>query len=128
MSEKRGRPKKAIARREKNIGFYVTDDQYSLIQRKAERAMVNVSDYMRQVAIMGEVRARWTAEERDMVRKLVGMSGDLHRMAEDSSSSSGASGASSPVSAVGISGVGAEFFQRLRDELDNLIKLLCHDR
>ena len=125
MSEKRGRPKKAIARREKNIGFYVTDDQYSLIQRKAERAMVNVSDYMRQVAIMGEVRARWTAEERDMVRKLVGMSGDLHRMAEDSSSSSGAS---SPVSAVGISGVGAEFFQRLRDELDNLIKLLCHDR
>ena len=74
-----------------------------------------------------------------MVRKLVGMSGDLHRMAEDSSSSSGASGAevssspsssgaSSPVSAVGISGVGPELFQRLRDELDLIIKHLCHDR
>ena len=117
MSEKRGRPKKDIARRGKNIGFYVTDDQYLLIQRKAERAMVNVSDYMRQVAIMGEVRARWTAEERDMVRKLVGMSGDLHRMAEDSQAA-----------ALGISGVGPEFFQRLRDELDLIIKHLCHDR
>ena len=113
MSEKRGRPKKAIARREKNIGFYVTDDQYSLIQRKAERAMVNVSDYMRQVAIMGEVRARWTAEERDMVRKLVGMSGDLHRMAEGASEQAA---------------FGPEFFQRLRDELDLIIKHLCHDR
>ena len=113
MSEKRGRPKKDIARRGKNIGFYVTDDQYSLIQRKAAQAMVNVSDYMRQVAIMGEVRARWTAEERDMVRKLVGMSGDLHRMAEGASEQAA---------------FGPEFFQRLRDELDLIIKHLCHDR
>jgi hypothetical protein len=126
MSEKRGRPKKAIARREKNIGFYVTDDQYSLIQRKAEQAMVNVSDYMRQVAIVGEVRARWTAEERDMVRKLVGMSGDLHRMAGDPFSPSGAALGAEVLSSPSPSG--AVFFMQLRDELDIIIKHLCHDR
>jgi hypothetical protein len=110
MSEKRGRPKKAIARREKFIGFYVTHGQYSLIQRKAEKAMVNISDYMRQVAITAEVRARWTAEERDMVKKLIGMSADVHRLAGKAS------------------GVGAEFFKQFGDELDIIIKHLCHDR
>lgn len=126
MGEKRGRPKKDIPRREKMIGFFVTDEQYALIQGKAGEAMENLSGYMRQVAMAGEVRARWTAEERDMVRKLIGMSADLHRLAEDPSS--GASGASGGAGALGAAALGAEFFTQLRDELDIIIKHLCHDR
>jgi len=113
MSEKRGRPKKAIARREKNIGFYVTEDQYALIRQKAEAAMVNVSDYMRQVAIAGEVRARWTAGERDMVRKLIGMSADLHALMATAQEQGVATG--------------AELFKQFRDDLDVIINYLCHD-
>lgn len=132
MGKKRGRPKKAIARREKNIGFFVTNDQYSLIRRKAEQAMVNISDYMRQVAIAGEVRARWTDEEREMVKKLIGMSADVHRLAGASSSlawsgteAPSGTGASGPS---GAPGVGVEVFKRFGDELDIIIKYLCHDR
>jgi hypothetical protein len=66
----------------------------------------------------GEVRARWTAEERDMVRKLIGMSADLHRLAEGSRDAG----------ALGASGAGAEFFTQLGDKLDIIIKHLCHDR
>jgi hypothetical protein len=143
MSKKRGRPKKDIARRVKFIGFNVTHDQYSLIQRKAEQAMVNISDYMRQVAIAGEVRARWTAEERGMVKELIGMSAEVHRLAGSSSppgvsSGIGASGlAGVGVSgtseapggcASGASGVGVEVFKQFGDELDIIIKHLCHDR
>ena len=118
MGEKRGRPKKDIPRREKNIGFFVTNDQYAIIQGKAAEAMENLSGYMRQVAMAGEVRARWTAEERDMVRKLIGMSADLHRLAEGSRDAG----------ALGASGAGAEFFTQLGDKLDIIIKHLCHDR
>ena len=114
MTEKRGRPKKAIARREKIIGFYVTHDQYAEIQRKAEQALVNISDYMRQVAITSEVRARWTAEEREMVKKLIGMSAELHRMAECSQER-------------GVAAE-AELFKQFRNDLDVIIKYLCHDR
>jgi site-specific recombinase XerD len=58
MAGKRGRPPKKTATREKNIGFYMTWAQYAVIERRAEAAGVNISDYMRQVAIQGEVRAR----------------------------------------------------------------------
>jgi hypothetical protein len=114
MSGKRGRPKKAIARREIHIGFCVTNEQFLAIQRKVEEAMVNISDYMRQVAIAGEVRARWTAEERDMVRRLIGMSADLHRLAERSQEQEAA--------------IGVELFKQFRDDLDVIINYLCHDR
>ena len=71
MSKITGRPKKPVVQ-EKNIGFFVTRVQYFIIQQKAERAGVNISDYMRQVAITGYVKTRWTAEERDIFKKMVG--------------------------------------------------------
>ena len=79
MSKITGRPKKAITR-DKNIGFFVTDAQYFIIRQKAAVAGVNISDYMRQMAIYGEVRSRWTAEERDIFKKMVGISNDLHQL------------------------------------------------
>lgn len=79
MSKITGRPKKAI-RQEKNIGFFVTHQQYFIIQQKAAMARVNISDYMRQVAIFSQVKARWTAEERDLFKKMVGISNDLHQL------------------------------------------------
>jgi hypothetical protein len=113
MSEKRGRPKKAVGR-EKNIGFYMTHDQYRAIQRKAELAKVNISDYMRQVAIQGEVRARWTEEERVMVKALIGMSADLHGLL--------VAAREQRVS------VAMDMFETYRDIMDEIIKKLCHDR
>lgn len=114
MSGKKGRPPKKTATRQKNIGFYMTLAQYAVIERRAEAAGVNISDYMRQVAIQGEVRAKWTAEEREMVKRLIGMSVDLQGL----------------VTAAGEQGVAlaAELFMKYRGDLDEVIKILCHDR
>lgn len=113
MSGKKGRPKKAIVQ-EKNIGFFVTFAQWAVIRRKAEEARVNISDYMRQVAVEGQVRAKWTAEEREMVKGLIGMSVELHGLVTIAQEQG--------------AGTAMEFFRAYRDIMDEIIKKLCHDR
>ncbi|HEV2479526.1 MAG TPA: hypothetical protein VGS79_07670 [Puia sp.] len=113
MSGKKGRPRKKVVQ-EKQIGFYVTFAQWDIIQRKMEVAHVNISDYMRQVAVQGEVRAKWTAEEREMVKKLIGMSVDLHELVT--------------VARERDIAAAMELLLRYRGDLDVIIKKLCHDR
>jgi predicted RNA-binding protein with PIN domain len=113
MGEIKGRPKKAV-RQEKFVGYFVTKLQYYVIQQKAEEAGVSISDYMRQVAVYGQVKAKWTAEERGMVKKLIGISGDIHQLLERAQKD-GANQA-------------ALIFASYRDILDEIIKQLCHDR
>jgi len=113
MSKIKGRPKQAV-RQEKNIGFYLTHSQYAVVQRKAAQARVNISDYMRQVALQAEVRAKWTDEEREAVKVLIGISVNLHRAMEIAS----AQGAAEAMA----------FFLESRDKMDEIIKKLCHDR
>ena len=79
MSKITGRPKKAI-KQEKFLGFFVTHAQHFVIQHRAAKALVNMSDYLRQAAIYGEVKARWTPEEREIFKKMVGISNDLHQL------------------------------------------------
>lgn len=81
MGNRTGRPPKAI-KQEKFIGYFVTHAQHFIIRQKAEEARVNISDYMRQMAIYGYVKPRWSEEEREWFKKLVGMSNDLHRLVE----------------------------------------------
>ncbi|MBN9382686.1 MAG: hypothetical protein J0H74_18120 [Chitinophagaceae bacterium] len=109
MSKITGRPKKTIIQ-EKNIGFYVTHVQYFIIQQKAAIAGVNISDYMRQAAIYGQVKARWTSEERDIFKKMVGISNDLHQLVKVA----GQEGSSSALL----------HFERYRQMIDEAIKRL----
>lgn len=113
MGEIKGRPKKAM-RQEKFIGFFVTMLQYYVIQQKAEQAGVNISDYMRQVAVYGVVKTKWTREEREMVKKLIGISADIHQLAEHAQKE----GANQT----------ALFFANYRDIMDEIIKKLCNAR
>ncbi|HLZ86219.1 MAG TPA: hypothetical protein VKQ52_03215 [Puia sp.] len=113
MAKIRGRPKKA-RKQEKNIGFFVTKLQYFVIQQKAAKARVTISDYMRQMAVNGYVKAKWTEEERQMVKQLIGMSVDLNRLVE----LAGTQGAMQT----------ALFFAKYRGIMDEIINTLCHDR
>ena len=113
MSPITGRPKKA-RKQEKHIGYAVTMAQYFIIQQKAAKANVNLSDYMRQTAVYGYVKARWTPEERQMIKKLIDMSGDIHRLM-DLAKAEGAAGS-------------ALYFSSYRDAIDQIIKKLCHDQ
>ncbi|HWB92051.1 MAG TPA: hypothetical protein VG605_09370 [Puia sp.] len=113
MRKKAGRPRKAV-RREKAIAFCITLEQYAIIQGRLEAASMSITDYMRQAAFTAEVKAKWTEEERMMVKTLIGMSADLHRLAEGPGA--------------GFCGDPTAFFGALRDEMDMIIKYLCHDR
>jgi class 3 adenylate cyclase len=113
MKGQKGRPKQAVTQ-ERQIGFFLTNAQFAIVCRKMEAAHVNISDYMRQVALHSEVKAKWTAEERGMVRTLVGMSVDLHELAM-AARDQGA-------------GVAAELFELYRDVMDEIIKKLCDAR
>jgi hypothetical protein len=113
MSVITGRPKKA-RKQEKHIGYAVTMAQYFIIQQKAAKANVNLSDYMRQTAVFGYVKARWTPEERQMIKTLIDMSGDIHKLV-DLARTEGAAGA-------------ALFFSNCRNVIDDITKKLCHDQ
>jgi hypothetical protein len=113
MAAIKGRPKKAIVQ-EKFIGFFVTKVQYAVIQQKITKAGVNISDYMRQVAVNGYVKAKWTKKERGMVKKLTGISADIHQLTE-MAREKGAVQA-------------ALYFSQYRDIMDEIIKKLCDAR
>jgi len=113
MTKKIGRPPK-VKKQEKFIGYFVTKTQYFVIQQKAVKAGVNISDYMRQAAMTAQVKAKWTEEERAMVRQLVGISVELHRLVELARKEGSAQV--------------ALLFVKHRDVMDSIIKSLCDDR
>jgi hypothetical protein len=108
-----GRPKKAIIQ-EKNIGFFVTNVQYFIIQQKAIEGRVNISDYMRQMAIHGQVRPRWSAEERELFKRLVGMSNDMNQLVRIAQKE-------------GVQHA-ILYFSQFRDRLDEALKQFSHDK
>ena len=113
MGKNEGRPKKAI-RQEKNIGFFVTKQQYFIIREKAARAGVNLSDYLRQTAVFGQVKTRWTEEERELFKKLVGICNDMSlvvRLCQQEGA----------VSAT-------HYFEQYRDLMDLVIKRFGYDQ
>ncbi|HWK03830.1 MAG TPA: hypothetical protein VNS58_09365 [Puia sp.] len=113
MNKITGRPPKAI-RQEKNIGFFVTHQQYFIIQQKALKAGVNLSDYLRQTAVSGQVMTRWTADEREIFKRLVGMSNELNELVELARQQG-------TLSAM-------LYFEQSRDKIDWIIKQLDHDQ
>jgi len=113
MSKITGRPKKPI-KQEKNLGFFVTHQQHFVIQHKAAQAGVNISDYLRQTAVSGQVMTRWTADEREIFKKLVGMSNDLNELAELARKEG-------TLTAM-------LHFEKCRNQIDLIIKGLDHDQ
>ena len=113
MTKITGRPPKAL-KQEKFIGYFVTHEQHAIIQEKAALAKVNISDYMRQMALHGYVKVRWTAEDVANLKQLVELSNELHSVA-------GIAEREGVLRAM-------LFFGKYRDKLDALIKKLRYDR
>ncbi|GGB14822.1 plasmid mobilization protein [Puia dinghuensis] len=113
MAPIKGRPKQA-KRQEKFLGFFVTKMQDFVIQQKAAKAGVTISDYMRQVAIDSQIKPRWTEEERSMVKRLIAMSGDIQKLAAEARKEGALRTALS--------------FAKYGEALDEILNKLCHDR
>lgn len=109
MTKLTGRPPKAI-KQEKFIGYFVTNEQHAVIQEKAAQAKVTISDYMRQMAVHGYVKIRWTEEDVACLKQLVELSNELHAVV-------GLAEREGVASAV-------ELFGSYRDRIDAVIKKL----
>ena len=79
--KKGGRPTKKL-KRELRITARFSKLEHYILQQKAGKAGINVSEFIRQAAITGRVSARQTAEERDSTRKLIGMANNFNQMAK----------------------------------------------
>lgn len=62
------------------MGIWLTTPEKFIIDNKSERTGLSTSSYVRKMAIEGEVKARLTGEEQEMIKQLIGMSNDLHRL------------------------------------------------
>lgn len=61
---------KGQSTKEKRIHFNLTKQQDLITRKNAAEAGLTLSDYLRQVAINGHVKPKWTEEEEQMVIRL----------------------------------------------------------
>ncbi|MHA4809911.1 plasmid mobilization protein [Flavitalea flava] len=79
--KKGGRPPKKL-KRELRITARFSKLEHYILQQKAGKAGINVSEFLRQAAITCKVTARLTEEERNAIRQLIGMANNLNQMAK----------------------------------------------
>ena len=74
-----GRPKKEI-KKDIVTGTRFSKIEHYVVCQKAIGSGLKPSEYIRQMAIMGEVKARMSEEERHFVRQLIGMANNLNQL------------------------------------------------
>lgn len=88
--------------------------QYFILRHKAQKAGLNFSTYLRQAAENAPIKARLTPEERDFIRKLVGMANNLNKLVKE-------------FKQAGIIKT-ATYIEDLREKVDQLLKMLRDDK
>ena len=78
---KGGRPTKNL-KRELRITARFSKLEHYILQQKARKAGINVSEFLQQAAIAAKVTGRLTDEERHIIRQLIGMANNLNQMAK----------------------------------------------
>jgi len=74
-----GRPSQTL-KRDLRITARFSKLEQSIVQKRAGKAGMNISEFIRQSSISGKVIARLTDEERHIVRQLIGMANNLNQM------------------------------------------------
>jgi hypothetical protein len=74
-----GRPKKPV-KRETVTGVRLSKVEYFLVKRKAEKAGLGITVYIRQMALTGQVIGRMSEEDRKIIRQFVGISNNLNQL------------------------------------------------
>jgi len=79
--KKAGRPAKIIKREtRKTIRF--SAKEYFIVKENAAKAGLKLTEYIRQTAIYATIKARLTAEERVMLKALIGMANNVNQIAK----------------------------------------------
>jgi hypothetical protein len=108
-----GRPSTTEAR-ENTTGIRLTKAERFIIVQKARRTGMNLTTYIRQMAINGKVVGRFSEEDRQIVRELIQMSSDIHQVA-------------TVAKEAGILKA-THHYEALRDRIDQLLNWLDHDK
>lgn len=108
-----GRPL-AATKKETVVRVRFDKGQYFILRHKAQKAGLNFSAYLRQAAENAPIKARLTPEERDFIRKLVGMANNLNQLAKE-------------FKQAGIIKT-ATHIEALREKVDQLLKMLRDDK
>ena len=79
---KGGRPAKLLV---KDIVIRIRLDKQEqfILSQRAKMARQSLSQYVRQVAVSGKVIARLSADEKEIIRKLVGMCTNLNQLTKE---------------------------------------------
>jgi uncharacterized protein (DUF1778 family) len=107
--QKAGRRLKDI-KKEVRAAVRFTKSEYFIVKEKAGIAGTSVSNYIRKVAINADIKYRLTDEERQLVRQLAGMSGNINQVAKCFHKEGTMSGIA--------------FFERYRTQIDAILKKL----
>jgi hypothetical protein len=108
-----GRPAQ-LSKRETTTGIRLSKAERFIIFQKARRTGMNLTTYIRQMAIQGKVVARFTEEERQIVGQLVQMSVDIHQLAQVAKDQ-------------GILKAMLHF-ESIRNKIDGLLNRIRHDK
>jgi hypothetical protein len=100
--------------RENTTGIRLTKAERFIIVQKARRTGMNLTTYIRQMAIAGKVVGRLSEEDRQIVRELIQMSSDIHQVAMVAKQA-------------GILKA-THHYEALRDRIDQLLNRLDHDK
>ena len=76
---KGGRPIKAV-KRESGIRVRLSRTEYYVIEEKAARAGMKISEWFRQAAKRAKVQGRFTSEDMKVLRMLTGMANNLNQL------------------------------------------------
>jgi hypothetical protein len=108
-----GRPTQPITR-ENSTGIRLTKSERFIIQQRARRTGMNLTTYIREMAVNGKVVSRLSEEDRQIVRQLIQMSGDIHQLVK------AAKEAGLPKATL--------HYEALRNRIDNLLNQFSHDK
>lgn len=112
IKKKGGRPAKAV-KRESTTGIRFTKIEYFIVKEKADKSGLKITQYIRQMAINGEVKNRLTKEERHFVSQLIGLSNNINQVAKYCHKEG-------VLSAM-------RYFENYRQQMDELLKRLRYD-
>src|SRR5580698_9975392 len=77
---KKRRPKPDNLRQNKRMNITLSEEQYRLFRKNAAAAGMTFAAYARQLSVGGTVNARLSEEDKELFRKMVMMSNDLHQL------------------------------------------------
>lgn len=80
--KKNGRPPKEADKLTRSINLKLTPADYEVVQKKAAKVGLTVTQYAREMTLNGGVKSRFTVEELDLMRKLSGEANNLNQLAK----------------------------------------------